>query len=144
MFGVGLPELMLLAVVAMLAFGPDKLPEFARQAGRLVRQVQDFTQATREELRNEFGPEFADLGLDGLSAMSGDPATHTRSAWVGSTTSSSGDQRRPKGPGAASYPESKSTLRSEPSPEGPNLCSEAYPDGSSLASPSNEPTVSKN
>lgn len=62
MFGVGLPELMLLAVVAVLALGPDKLPEFARHSGRMVRQLQDFTRATREELRHELGPELADLG----------------------------------------------------------------------------------
>ena len=66
MFGVGLPELMLLAVVAVLAFGPDKLPEFAPHSGRMVRQLQDFTRATREELRHELGPELADLGLESL------------------------------------------------------------------------------
>ncbi len=66
MFGVGLPEFLVIFVVAILVFGPDKLPEFARQAGRLLRQVKNFTNAARDDLRNELGPEFADLELSDL------------------------------------------------------------------------------
>ena len=66
MFGVGLPEFLVIFVVAILVFGPDRLPDFARQAGRLVRQVRTFTQAARDDLRKELGPEFADLELSDL------------------------------------------------------------------------------
>ena len=66
MFGVGLPEFMVIFVVAILVFGPDRLPDFARQAGRFLRQVRTFTQAARDDLRNELGPEFADLELSDL------------------------------------------------------------------------------
>lgn len=66
MFGIGLPELLVIGVVAILVFGPDRLPEFARQAGRFLRQVRQFTQAARDDLRSELGPEFADLELTDL------------------------------------------------------------------------------
>lgn len=66
MFGVGLPEFLVIFVVAILVFGPDRLPDFARQAGRFLRQVKNFTQAARDDLRNELGPEFADLELSDL------------------------------------------------------------------------------
>ena len=66
MFGIGLPEFMVIAVVAVIVFGPDRLPDFARQAGRLVRQVRQFTQAARDDLRAELGPEFADFELTDL------------------------------------------------------------------------------
>jgi sec-independent protein translocase protein TatB len=66
MFGVGLPELAVIAFVAVLVFGPDKLPEFARQAGRFARQMRTFAHQARDELREELGPEYADLNLRDL------------------------------------------------------------------------------
>jgi sec-independent protein translocase protein TatB len=66
MFGVGLPELAVIAFVAVLVFGPDKLPEFARQAGRMARQMRAFAHQARDELREELGPEYADLELRDL------------------------------------------------------------------------------
>jgi sec-independent protein translocase protein TatB len=66
MFGVGLPELAVIAFVAVLVFGPDKLPDLARQAGRLARQVRSFADQARDELREELGPEYADLDLRDL------------------------------------------------------------------------------
>jgi sec-independent protein translocase protein TatB len=65
-FGIGLPELMVIAVVAVVVFGPDRLPEFARQAGRFVRQMRNLAQSAQTQLRDELGPEYADLRLTDL------------------------------------------------------------------------------
>jgi sec-independent protein translocase protein TatB len=66
MFGVGLPEMAIIALVAVIVFGPDKLPEFARQAGAMLRKARQFANAARDELRSELGPEYADLELRDL------------------------------------------------------------------------------
>ena len=66
MFGVGLPEFAVIAVIAIFVFGPDKLPDLARQAGRMMRQVRQLANNARDELREELGPEYADLELRDL------------------------------------------------------------------------------
>ena len=66
MFGIGVPEFMVILVVALLAFGPDRLPDFARQAGRMVRQVRTFANNARDDIRAELGPEYADFQLNDL------------------------------------------------------------------------------
>ena len=55
-----------IALVAVFVFGPDKLPDLARQAGRFARQLRTFANTARDELRTELGPEYADLQLRDL------------------------------------------------------------------------------
>ncbi|HET7691017.1 MAG TPA: sec-independent translocase [Nocardioidaceae bacterium] len=66
MFGIGIPELAVIVVVAMFVFGPDRLPDFARQSGRFIRQVRKLTQQARDDIRTELGPEFSDFELTDL------------------------------------------------------------------------------
>ena len=66
MFGVGLPEMVVILLVAVVVFGPDKLPDYARQAGRMLRQLRSFARAAQQDLRDELGPEYADLKLTDL------------------------------------------------------------------------------
>jgi len=52
-FGIGLPEMGLIFLVALLIFGPKKLPEIGRSLGKAVR---GFQEASRE-FENEFKRE---------------------------------------------------------------------------------------
>ena len=42
-FGVGVPEMVLIAVVALIFLGPDRLPEAARTVGGWVREIRSLT-----------------------------------------------------------------------------------------------------
>ena len=70
MFGIGPLELVVIAIIAVVLFGPDRLPEFARTAGRLLRQVRQMVSTAQNDLRNELGPEFADLDVRDLNPRS--------------------------------------------------------------------------
>jgi sec-independent protein translocase protein TatB len=67
MFGIGLPEFAVLAILALLVFGPDRLPEVARQAGRMVRTLRQMAATARTQVADELGPEFADFDLGDLN-----------------------------------------------------------------------------
>jgi sec-independent protein translocase protein TatB len=66
MFDVGLLELAVIAVVAIIVLGPDRLPDLARQAAHLLRKARAMANNARDELRTELGPEYADLQLRDL------------------------------------------------------------------------------
>jgi sec-independent protein translocase protein TatB len=63
---IGFTELLVIALVAVLVLGPDKLPELAKQAAAILRKARDFSRAARDELRTELGDAYADLELRDL------------------------------------------------------------------------------
>jgi sec-independent protein translocase protein TatB len=66
-FNIGPMELLVLAIVGLLVIGPDKLPNMARDAGRMLRTLRELATGAREQLRDELGPEFADVDLRSLN-----------------------------------------------------------------------------
>lgn len=61
MFGLGWPEILALVVIALLVFGPEKLPQAAQQAGRALRQLRNMANNARSDLQTHLGPEFRDF-----------------------------------------------------------------------------------
>ena len=93
MFGVGLGELALIAFIAVLFIGPERIPDLARQAGAILRKARDFANSARDELRDELGPDYADLELRDL-----DPRTIVRKHIIEAMEDAESDAR-PKRPG---------------------------------------------
>jgi len=58
MFNIGFPELLIILAIALIIFGPNKLPELAKGLGRAMRE---FRKAT-EEVKESFEAETKDLG----------------------------------------------------------------------------------
>ena len=62
MFNIGFPELLIIVAIALIVFGPNKLPELARAFGKAMRE---FKKAT-EEVKESFEAETK--GLDELKS----------------------------------------------------------------------------
>jgi sec-independent protein translocase protein TatA len=52
-FGIGLPEMALILVIALLIFGPKKLPEIGRSLGKAVRGFQEASKEFETEFKRE-------------------------------------------------------------------------------------------
>ena len=57
MFNIGFPELLIIVAIALIVFGPNKLPELAKAFGKAMRE---FKKAT-EEVKESFEAETKDL-----------------------------------------------------------------------------------
>ena len=66
LFDLSLPKLLILAVLALVVFGPNELPKIATQAGRFLRDLRRIAQGAQADLREGLGPEFADFDVSDL------------------------------------------------------------------------------
>ena len=66
MFGISGGEFITLFFVAILLIGPTKLPQFAVQLAKIVKQIRNFAQKSVSELKENLGPEYADLEVSDL------------------------------------------------------------------------------
>jgi len=66
-FDLSIPKLLVLAVIALVVFGPNELPKIAAQAGRALRDLRQIAEATMNDLRDGLGPELADFEIEDLN-----------------------------------------------------------------------------
>lgn len=52
-FGIGLPEMGLIVVIALLVFGPKKLPEIGRSLGKTLKGFQEASKEFESEFKRE-------------------------------------------------------------------------------------------
>ncbi|MFJ8197500.1 sec-independent translocase [Streptomyces sp. NPDC096152] len=64
---VGPLELVTLVVLAVLVFGPDKLPKVVQDVMRTIRKIREFSESAKQDIRNEMGPEFKDFEFEDLN-----------------------------------------------------------------------------
>lgn len=50
-FGIGLPEMAVIAAIALLVFGPKRLPELGKTLGRTLKGFQSASQGFEEQFR---------------------------------------------------------------------------------------------
>ncbi|MFR9798478.1 sec-independent translocase [Streptomyces sp. MS06] len=64
---IGPLELVTLVVLAVLVFGPDKLPKVIQDVTRTIRKIREFSESAKQDIRQELGPEFKDFEFEDLN-----------------------------------------------------------------------------
>ncbi|MGD8342661.1 MAG: twin-arginine translocase TatA/TatE family subunit [Desulfobacterales bacterium] len=69
MFGIGMPELLLLLAIALIVIGPKKLPDLAKSLGRAMREFKKATNEFKESIQidedlSDVKKAFDDMGSD--------------------------------------------------------------------------------
>ncbi|WP_035845500.1 sec-independent translocase [Kitasatospora azatica] len=77
-FDIGPLEMITLAVMAIVIFGPDKLPKLIQDTVGFIRKVRSFADSAKADIRSELGPEFKDFEFEDLN-----PKTFVRKSLLG-------------------------------------------------------------
>ncbi|MFE9258804.1 sec-independent translocase [Streptomyces sp. NPDC006879] len=64
---IGALELVTLVVLAVLIFGPDKLPKVIQDVSGFIRKIRQFSDGAKQDIRSELGPEFKDFEFEDLN-----------------------------------------------------------------------------
>ncbi|MFE7035785.1 sec-independent translocase [Streptomyces sp. NPDC057621] len=64
---IGPLELVTIVVLAVLVFGPEKLPKMIQDVTRTIRKIREFSESAKADIREELGPEFKDFEFEDLN-----------------------------------------------------------------------------
>jgi sec-independent protein translocase protein TatB len=77
-FDIGPLEMITLIVMAVIIFGPDKLPKLIQDSVGFIRKIRSFADGAKADIRKELGPEFKDFEFEDLN-----PKTFVRKNLIG-------------------------------------------------------------
>jgi sec-independent protein translocase protein TatB len=64
---LGWEEILVLAIIGLVVFGPDRLPKAIKDATKMIRELRNLARNAASDLKSELGPEMADLDLRSLN-----------------------------------------------------------------------------
>ncbi|GAA2749441.1 sec-independent translocase [Kitasatospora cinereorecta] len=119
---------MTLAIMAIVIFGPDKLPKLIQDAMGFIRKIRSFADSAKEDIRSELGPDFKDFDFEDLN-----PKTFVRKQLIGNGDDPLGFKELKDGL------DLKSALNGEPAPAAANLAKTAAGSPGAPLSPGERP-----
>ena len=81
-FGLSTEKFVILAIIAVFVLGPDRLPHYAAQLAKLVKQLRRMVDGAKDQLSAEMGDEFNDVDWRKLDPRQYDPRRIIRDALI--------------------------------------------------------------
>jgi sec-independent protein translocase protein TatB len=66
-FDMGPLEVIALVILAVIVFGPEKLPKVIKDVSTFIRKIREFSDSAKEDIREQLGPEFKDFEFEDLN-----------------------------------------------------------------------------
>jgi Tat protein translocase TatB subunit len=66
MFGIGMPELLVIAVIALLVVGPKKLPDIAKALGKGLSEFRKVTESATDTIKETLKTDDLKKDMDGI------------------------------------------------------------------------------
>lgn len=151
---LSIPHMIVVFIVVLVVFGPQKLPELARTFGRLMAEFRkasgDFKNAFEDEMREiERQTRLAEIRKQAAeaAAAASEAVKNPISATLGSPEGTpalpaSADTRLSEAPNLQPNTEAVARLDASPEPAAPSNLELASPDGHAPAAPASEPSPS--
>jgi sec-independent protein translocase protein TatB len=79
-FGLTFEKLTVIAIIAVLILGPQRLPEYAAKFARFIKKVRSFADGAKDRLKEEMGPDYDDIDWKKLDPRQYDPRRIIRDA----------------------------------------------------------------
>jgi sec-independent protein translocase protein TatB len=79
-FGLTFEKLLIIGLIAVFLLGPDRLPHYAGQLAKLVRNLRNMANGAKDRMRDEMGPEFDEVDWKKLDPRQYDPRRIIREA----------------------------------------------------------------
>lgn len=101
MLGINGSEFIVLAILAILLLGPERIPEYAAQLARLTREIKRVATGARKQLKEELGDDFDDVDWRKLDPRQYDPRRIVREALFDDGPAAAGSVASPAARAAA-------------------------------------------
>ena len=80
MFGINGGEFIILAILAVIILGPERLPEYAAKLAHGIRKARVMAEGAKTQLKDQLGPEYSDINWRQYDPRQYDPRRIVREA----------------------------------------------------------------
>lgn len=126
-FGLSTEKFVILVIIALFVLGPERLPYYAAQLAKLVKQVRRLVDGAKNQLADEMGDEFNEVDWRKLDPRQYDPRRIIRDALLDEPTRPVGPSPSTAVPAAVLTAEDELKIAASIAGRAPLLAGEAAP-----------------